>query len=45
MSAGEWVLDDLLLTVEYSYIADYSKSEGGTGGTGNGIFTQLTFVW
>ena len=45
VSAGEWVLDDLLLTVEYSHIVDYSKSEGGTGGTGNGIFTQLTFVW
>ena len=45
LTAGEWVLDNVLLTVEYSHIVDYSKAEGGTGGTGNGIFTQLTFVW
>lgn len=45
LTAGEWVLDNLLLTVEYSHIVDYSRAEGGTGGTGNGFFTQLTFVW
>lgn len=45
VTAGEWVMENVLLTVEYSYIVDYSRAEGGTGGTGNGVFTQLTFVW
>lgn len=45
VTAGEWVLENVLWTIEYSYIEDYSRREGGTGGTGNGVFTQLTFVW
>ena len=44
-TAGEWVLENVLWTIEYSHIVDYSKSEGGTDGTGNAVFTQLTFVW
>jgi hypothetical protein len=45
VGAGEWVLDNVRLAIEYSYNMDYARDEGGTGRTAHGIFTQFTFVW
>jgi hypothetical protein len=45
LTAGEWVLDGVKLVVEYSHIRDYAVSEGGTGASGRGFFTTLTYVW
>jgi hypothetical protein len=45
LTAGEWVLDGVKLLVEYSRIRDYSVIEGGTGASGKGIFTSLTYTW
>jgi hypothetical protein len=45
VGAGEWVLDNLLLAIEYSYNKDYPGTEGGTSNTAHGFFTQLTTVW
>jgi hypothetical protein len=41
----EWVVDGVKLVVEYARSRDYSISEGGTGGTGRGIFTTLIYSW
>ena len=45
LTAGEWVLDSVRLSLEYSHALDYSKREGGTGNSGNGVFTMLTYAW
>jgi hypothetical protein len=45
LTLGEWVLDGVKLVVELSRTRDYSRSEGGTGGGGKGIFTTLTYSW
>jgi cell division protein FtsB len=45
LTGGEWVLDGLKLALEFSRNWDYSKNEGGTGNSANGIFTALTYVW
>ena len=45
LGAGEWISDNVRLSVEYSHIVDYSKSKRGTGRSADGIFMQLTFVW
>jgi len=44
-TAGEWVMEDLKLAVEYSTNWDYSPSHGGTGQVVHGIFglVQLNF--
>lgn len=42
---GEWVTDGIRLAVEYAYIQDYSRGNGGTGKHANGVFTMLTFEW
>jgi len=45
VTAGEWVMEDLKVAVEYSINWDYSLSHGGTGGVVHGIFglVQLNF--
>ena len=45
ITAGEWVMPDLKVAVEYSANWDYSPSAGGTGGFFHGIFglVQLNF--
>jgi hypothetical protein len=45
LTAGEWVMEDLKLAVEYSTNWDYSPSRGGTGQVVHGIFglVQLNF--
>ncbi|MDI6777221.1 MAG: hypothetical protein QMD03_08325 [Syntrophales bacterium] len=45
VSVGEWVLESLKFAVEYSHNVDYPKNEGGTGNSGNAIFSSLTIVW
>jgi hypothetical protein len=45
LTAGEWVLEGLKVQLEYSRIKDYAISQGGTGATGSGIQTTLTYSW
>lgn len=45
ISLGEWVLDGVRVAVEYSHSVDYSRNEGGTGRTADGVFSQLTYEW
>lgn len=45
LTAGEWVLDGLRLTVEYARNWDYSLQDGGTGKRSNGLSTTLTYSW
>jgi hypothetical protein len=45
VGAGEWILDNLRLAVEYSYEQDYAPGEGGTGKSAHGFYSQFTFVW
>ncbi len=45
VNVSEWVLDGLKIAVEYSHNVDYSKSEGGTGNSANGVFSTFTYVW
>ena len=42
---GEWVLDGVRVSVEYSHVVDYSEEEGGTGNSADSVFTQLTYEW
>src|SRR5215510_12943178 len=41
ITAGEWVMEDLQVSVEYSLNWDYSPSEGGTGALVRGVFGQV----
>jgi hypothetical protein len=45
ITAGEWVMEDLKVAVEYSVNWDYSPGRGGTGEVVHGIFglVQLNF--
>jgi hypothetical protein len=45
LTAGEWVLDGLRFSLEYSHALDYSKAQGGTGNSANGLFTEFTYEW
>ena len=45
VSVGEWVLDGVKFSIEYSYNEDYEKSEGGTDNSANAVFSALTLVW
>lgn len=45
VSISEWLLDGLRFSIEYSHITDYPVSEGGTGKSANGVFSQMTYVW
>ena len=41
VSAGEWVMDGVKLTAEYSANWDYPQSSGGTGQVAHGVFGQV----
>jgi hypothetical protein len=43
ITAGEWVMDELKVAVEYSANWDYSPSGGGTGQVVHGIFGLVQF--
>lgn len=45
LTAGEWVLEGLKLTLEGSIDWDYPISQGGTGATGWGLLMALTFTF
>lgn len=45
IGAGEWFMDNLKFAIEYTYEKDYPRSEGGTGNSAHGFFTELTAVW
>ena len=45
VSVGEWVLDGLRVSFEYSYIKDYPTTVRGTGQSGSGVFGMLTYDW
>jgi hypothetical protein len=45
LTAGEWVLEGLKLSLEGSIDWDYPLSEGGTGATGWGALMALTFTF
>ena len=45
LTAGEWVLEGLKVQLEYSRIKDYAIGQGGTGASGSGIQTTLTYSW
>jgi hypothetical protein len=43
VTAGEWILEGLKLSVEYSVAWDYARSDGGTGNTASGVFLMLSY--
>jgi hypothetical protein len=45
VNVSEWVLDGVKFAIEYSHNVDYSKSEGRTGNSANGVLSHLTYVW
>jgi hypothetical protein len=45
LTAGEWVLEGLKVSLEGSIDWDYPVSEGGTGATGWGLLMALTFTF
>jgi hypothetical protein len=45
LTVGEWVLDGLRVSFEYSYIKDYPTTDRGTGQSGNGVQALLTYDW
>jgi hypothetical protein len=45
LTVGEWVLDGLRASFEYSYIKDYPTTDRGTGQSGNGVQALLTYDW
>jgi hypothetical protein len=45
VTAGEWVLEGLKISLEYSHDWDYSVAKGGTGRQADGIFLDITYNW
>jgi hypothetical protein len=45
VGAGEWVLPNLRLALEYARAWDYSKGHGGTNKVADGVFSMMTFEW
>jgi hypothetical protein len=45
LTAGEWVLDNAKLAMEYSHNWDYPTNKGGTGKQADGVFMALTYNW
>jgi outer membrane murein-binding lipoprotein Lpp len=45
VGAGEWVLPNMRISVEYSRFWDYKKDRGGTGRAADGVLALLTFEW
>ena len=44
VTAGEWVLERVRFSPEYSYNVDYPKDQNGTGSSANAIFSAITLV-
>jgi hypothetical protein len=45
ITAGEWVLENTKLAIEYSHNWDYPVAKGGTGKQADGFFIALTYNW
>jgi hypothetical protein len=45
IGAGEWVLPNLRLAIEYARAWDYSKGHGGTNQVADAVLSMLTFEW
>jgi hypothetical protein len=45
VGAGEWVLPNLRLAVEYARAWDYSKGHGGTNKAADAVLSLVTFEW
>jgi hypothetical protein len=45
VGAGEWVLPNLRLALEYARAWDYSKGHGGTNEVADAVLSMLTFEW
>src|ERR1700730_17147477 len=45
VTAGEWPMDALKLSVEYSVDWDYPRSSGGTGDVGRGVVGQMQLTF
>ncbi len=42
---GSWLLDGVLLEIEYVHEEDYDEADGGTGESGDAFTMQLTYEW
>jgi hypothetical protein len=45
VGAGEWVLPNLRLAIEYARAWDYSKGHGGTNKVADAVLSLVTFEW
>ncbi len=45
IGAGEWVLPNLRLALEFARAWDYNKYYGGTNRIADGVFSMVTFEW
>jgi hypothetical protein len=45
VGAGEWVLPNLRLAIEYARAWDYSKGHGGTNKVADAVLSMVTFEW
>ena len=45
VTAGEWVLEGVRFSIEYSHNVDYPKDQNGTGNSADAIFSAVTLVW
>ena len=45
IGAGEWMLPNVRVALEYAHAWDYSTGRGGTGRDADAILSMLTFEW
>jgi len=45
LTAGEWVMENVRVVVEYSRNWDYALADGGSGQVANGLFVSLSYAW
>lgn len=45
LTAAEWVLDGLKLSLEYTHNWDYSTGKGGSGREADGILFGISYTW
>jgi hypothetical protein len=42
---GEWIVDGVRFSLEYSHNRDYGINKGGSGRSTNGVAAMLTYAW
>ncbi|MDC8756617.1 hypothetical protein [Janthinobacterium fluminis] len=45
LTFGEWVVDGVRFSIEYSRDWDYAPDQGGSGRTASGLAAMLTYAW